>query len=126
MTVFSKGTNSASQLLALSQIGYSTLGLDWCVTARDARLATEGKVALQGNLDPTVLLGGKDAIKREVRNLVWGKDGYFTCAKEGFGGGWIVNLGHGITPGVPTESMRYFLERVRKECEKKSAEEEEE
>lgn len=74
-------------------------------------------------MDPAILHAGRPAIKREVRRLVWGKDGFFTLANEGLGGGWIVNLGHGITPGVPPEDMRYFLERVRAECAKKTAEE---
>lgn len=120
MTVFAKGTNSSSQLAALSSCGYSTVGLDWCITPRDARIATGGRVALQGNLDPAVLHSGRDAIKREVRELIWGKDGWLTIAHEGMKGGWIVNLGHGITPGVPPEDARYLLERIRIECAKKS------
>jgi uroporphyrinogen decarboxylase len=123
MTVFAKGTNSPAQLSSLSSIGYSTVGLDWGITPRAAREATQGRVALQGNLDPPVLHAGRDAIKREVREMVWGKDGFLTCAVEGMKGGWIVNLGHGITPGVDPEDMRYFLKRVRAECAKKSADE---
>lgn len=122
MTVFAKGANSAAQLSALSTAGYDTVGLDWHVTPRFAREATGGRVCLQGNLDPSVLLAGKDAIKREVRRLVWGEDGFLTCAREGIKGGWIVNLGHGITPGVdPVNGMGYFLQRVRAECSKQSA-----
>lgn len=124
MTVFAKGANTQRQLSALSSIGYSTVGLDWTVTPRDARNFTQGRVALQGNCDPSVLHGGQDAIKREVRELVWGNNGFLTCAQEGLKGGWIVNLGHGITPGVDPESgMRYFLQRVRAECKKRSADE---
>ncbi|KAK4057971.1 Uroporphyrinogen decarboxylase in heme biosynthesis [Microbotryomycetes sp. JL221] len=127
MTVFAKGANSASQLAALSTSGYDTVGLDWHVTPRFAREATAGRVCLQGNLDPSVLLAGKQAIKREVRQLVWGEDGFLTCAKEGMTGGWIVNLGHGITPGVDAvDGMGYFLQRVRAECRKKKAEDEDE
>lgn len=124
MTVFAKGTNAPSQLASLSSIGYSTVGLDWGITPRAAREATGGRVALQGNLDPPVLHTSRESIKREVRELVWGKDGFLTCAKEGLTGGWIVNLGHGITPGVdPVNGMGYFLQRVRAECAKKSADE---
>ncbi|GAA5841460.1 hypothetical protein JCM11251_007145 [Rhodosporidiobolus azoricus] len=122
MTVFAKGAHSPKQLSDLSQIGYQTVGLDWTVKARYAREHTAGRVALQGNADPSVLLGGREAIKREVRELTWGEDGFLTCAKEGIKGGWIVNLGHGITPGVDPEDARYFLERVRAECAKKSRE----
>lgn len=127
MTVFAKGANTPEQLSSLASIGYSTVGLDWTITPRAARIATKGHdVALQGNCDPSVLHGGKPAIKREVRRLVWGPDGFLTCALEGLKGGWIVNLGHGITPGVdPENGMRYFLQRVRIECAKKSPDEEE-
>ena len=69
MTVFAKGIHAPSQLLALASCGYSTVGIDWGITPRAARLATQGKVALQGNLDPPVLHAGRDAIRREVREL---------------------------------------------------------
>ncbi|SDA03092.1 BZ3500_MvSof-1268-A1-R1_Chr7-1g09254 [Microbotryum saponariae] len=121
MTVFAKGTNAAPQLSALASIGYSTVGLDWGITPRAAREATGGKVALQGNMDPPILHSGLESIKREVRQLVWGPDGFLTCAREGMKGGWIVNLGHGITPGVDPDHMKYFLQRVRAECAKKNA-----
>ncbi|GAA5964847.1 hypothetical protein JCM3765_005800 [Sporobolomyces pararoseus] len=123
MTVFAKGATTPQQLSDLSQSGYETVGLDWTVTPRFAREHTGSRVALQGNMDPSVLLGGQPAIKDEVRRLTWGPDGFLTCAKEGIEGGWIVNLGHGITPGVKPEDARYFLERVRKECSKKSKDE---
>jgi len=118
MTVFAKGASPA-QLSSLSKIGYQTVGLDWKTSARTAREATGGRVALQGNLDPAYLHAGRDAIRRGVEEMCWGKDGFLTCAKEGMAGGWVVNLGHGITPGVPPDDMKYFLECVREECAKK-------
>ena len=124
MTVFAKGATSPAQLSALSQSGYQTVGLDWTVSPRFARTHTQSRVALQGNVDPSVLLGGREAIKAEVRRVAWGPDGFLTCAAEGTEGGWIVNLGHGITPGVDPEDARYFLERVRRECAKKSVDDE--
>jgi len=124
MTVFAKGATTPQQLSDLSESGYETVGLDWTVTPRYAREHTHSKVALQGNMDPSVLLGGQEAIKEEVRRLTWGPGGFLTVAKEGVEGGWIVNLGHGITPGVKPDDARYFLERVRKECSKKDKDEE--
>ena len=123
MTVFAKGRNAPAELLALASSGYSTVGLDWGITPRAARIATQGKVALQGNFDPPILHAGQDAIKRQVREMVWGEEGYYTAAKEGLDGGWICNLGHGITPGVDPEDLRYFLTRVRAECAKKDKDE---
>jgi uroporphyrinogen decarboxylase len=105
MILFAKGANYALGFLAENS-GYDVLGLDWLIDPEEARRAVGDKVALQGNLDPNVLYGGKDAIETAVKRM---------C--EGFGkgkGGWIANLGHGITPGVDPEDLRWFFECVRK------------
>jgi len=105
MTVFAKGANSSLKLLA-EQGGYDVLGLDWCIDPVEARRIVGEKVALQGNMDPNVLYGGRDAIEAAVKRMSEG----FKSSK----GGWIANLGHGITPGVDPEDMRWFLECVHK------------
>ncbi|KAI5122129.1 hypothetical protein M0805_000777 [Coniferiporia weirii] len=114
MTLFAKGAHQPETLASLAAHGgYDTLGLDWCITPAAARAAIGDKIALQGNLDPNVLYGGRVAIEREVRRM---------CAEFRVAGGgsdgapraWIANLGHGITPGVDPEDMRYFLECVHK------------
>ncbi|TBU32161.1 uroporphyrinogen decarboxylase [Dichomitus squalens] len=107
MTLFPKGANSQIALCA-EKAGYDVVSIDWCIDPADARRAAGYKVALQGNLDPNVLYGGRDAIEREVKRMA-----------ERFRGGkkakaWIANLGHGITPGVDPEDMRWFLECVHK------------
>ena len=107
MTLFAKGANHALSVLA-GEGGYDVLGIDWGIEPSEARRIVGDKVALQGNLDPNLLYGGRDAIEREVKRM---------C--EGFrvGGrvkGWIANLGHGITPGVDPEDLRWFFECVRK------------
>ena len=107
LTLFPKGANSQVALCA-EKAGYDVVGIDWCIDPVDARRAAGDKVALQGNLDPNVLYGGRDAIEREVKRM----------AERFKGGGkakaWIANLGHGITPGVDPEDMRWFLECVHK------------
>ena len=102
MTVFAKGAWYALDQLCDS--GYETVGLDWlhdpAVAARTAR----GRVTLQGNADPGVLYGSHESITRVVEAMV-----------QGFGGGkqrWIVNLGHGITPGVDPENLKFFFEEI--------------
>ncbi|KAG8961768.1 Uroporphyrinogen decarboxylase in heme biosynthesis [Tulasnella sp. 419] len=111
MTLFAKGANHALSLLA-AESGYDTLGLDWVIDPVEAIKVTGGpkrRVALQGNIDPNILYGGRDAIEREVKRMA-----------EGFknGGrrprGWIANLGHGITPGVDPDDLKWFLECVHK------------
>lgn len=86
MTVFAKGAWYA--LDALCDSGYDVVGLDWLHDPAEARRIARGRVVLQGNADPGVLYGGKEAITTVVADMV-----------KGFGGGkqgWIANLGHGI------------------------------
>jgi len=105
LILFPKGANSSLKNIAQTS-GYDVIGLDWCVEPSVARETVGPSVALQGNLDPNVLYGGREAIEREVKR---------TC--ESFKGGeetkaWIANLGHGITPGVDPEDLRFFFECV--------------
>ncbi|ODN85900.1 uroporphyrinogen decarboxylase [Cryptococcus wingfieldii CBS 7118] len=109
ITLFAKGANAPStyRLLADPAVtGYDTLGLDWTVDPVEIRQLVGQKVNLQGNFDPTVLYGGREGIEKEVER----QSGRWLEA----GGGWIANLGHGITPGVKTEDMGWFLECVHK------------
>lgn len=70
--------------------------------------ATQGhRIALQGNLDPSVLFAGKEAIRDQVDKMLRAKRGGF-----GGSGAYIANLGQGITPGVDPEDLRYFLRCV--------------
>ena len=105
MTLFAKGANESLEFLA-KNAGYDTLGLDWCIDPEKARALVGDKVALQGNMDPIMLYAGRDAIEATVKRMCKG----FRAGK----GGWIANLGHGITPGVDPEDMRWFLECVHK------------
>lgn len=107
MTLFAKSANYALELLA-EHAGYDVLGLDWCIDPAKARKLVGGKVALQGNLDPNLLYGGKDAIEREVKRMC---EGFRVGGKTK---AWIANLGHGITPQVDPEDLRWFFECVHK------------
>jgi uroporphyrinogen decarboxylase len=102
MTVFAKG--SWYGLQDLSESNYEVVSLDWTIDPAYAREMTNDKVALQGNMDPTVLYGGFDAIREIATKMVhsFGKD-----AKH------IANLGHGILPTVDPEALRVYLETVQ-------------
>jgi uroporphyrinogen decarboxylase len=105
MTLFAKGANHALDFLA-ENAGYDVLGLDWVIDPAKARAIVGDKVALQGNMDPNLLYGGKHAIEEAVKRM-----------SESFRagpGGWIANLGHGITPGVDPEDLKWFFECVHK------------
>jgi uroporphyrinogen decarboxylase len=108
LILFAKGANAPASLAAAAATGYDVLGLDWCVVPEDVR-AVAPKRALQGNLDPARLYGGREAIENGVRQM---------CATFRVGGsppkGWIANLGHGITPGVDPDALKWFFECVHK------------
>jgi uroporphyrinogen decarboxylase len=107
LTLFAKGANASLGLTA-KESGFDVLSLDWLVSPSVAVSEVSGHVALQGNIDPNVLYGGKEATEREVKRMCEGfKQGGKTKA-------WIANLGHGITPGVDPEDLKWFLECVHK------------
>ena len=99
--LFSKGCNT--QLEALADSGCDALGVDWTVTLSEARRRVGDRVALQGNLDPSILLAEKEVIRREVRK---------TLESFGPGEGHVFNLGHGITPDVDPDHLQALIEAV--------------
>jgi len=106
MILFAKGVNTS--LSTLKDAGYDTLGLDWCIEPSVARGLVGDNVALQGNVDPNILYGGNEAIERETKRMCESfKNGGPTRA-------WIANLGHGITPEVDPEALRFYLQCVHK------------
>jgi uroporphyrinogen decarboxylase len=99
--LFSKG--AARHLAALADTGCTGLGVDWTIDLADARAAVNGKVALQGNLDPAILRASPEVIRREVRAVM---DSY------GNHPGHVFNLGHGITPEVDPEHVKVLVNEV--------------
>ncbi|MFM2435520.1 MAG: hypothetical protein RL063_1501 [Pseudomonadota bacterium] len=100
--VFTKG--GALWLEAQAEIGADALGLDWAVDIGSARQRVGDKVALQGNLDPAILLSTPEAIEREVAKVL---------KSYGHGNGHVFNLGHGITQWTPPENAAAMLAAVR-------------
>jgi len=108
LTLFPKGANQSFPLIS-STAGYDVIGLDWCIEPRTARDLVGPGITLQGNLDPNVLYGGKEAIEREVKKMCESFRGSQSKTEA-----WIANLGHGITPGVNPDDLRFFFECVHK------------
>jgi len=100
--VFTKG--GGLWLEAQAGIGADVLGLDWTVDIGEARKRVGDKVALQGNLDPAVLLSTPEAIEKEVAAIL---------ASYGHGHGHVFNLGHGITQWTPPANAEAMLAAVR-------------
>jgi uroporphyrinogen decarboxylase len=99
--VFSKGCNT--HLEALADTGCSALGLDWTISLQEARRRVGDRVALQGNLDPAVLLCKPDVIRQQASN---------TLSSFGQGDGHVFNLGHGITPNVDPDDLDILIRAV--------------
>ncbi len=93
-------------LKQIADCGCQVVGLDWTIDIGDARKLIGDRVALQGNLDPTILYAPPDVIRKEVRNIL---------AKFGKGSGHIFNLGHGILPDTPVEHVKEFVKAVKEE-----------
>lgn len=99
--LFTKGGDKWLEKMAAS--GCDALGVDWLITLKEARQRVGQQVALQGNLNPEILLRSPDIIRTEVQNVL---------SSFGPGNGHIFNLGHGITPDVPPEHVAVLVDAV--------------
>ncbi|MEW5864687.1 MAG: uroporphyrinogen decarboxylase [Pseudomonadota bacterium] len=100
--LFTRG--GGSWLEAMAESGCDAVSLDWTVDPRDARRRIGHRVALQGNLDPSVLLAPPENARAEARRIL-----------EAFGPapGHVFNVGHGISPLADPDSVAAVVEEVR-------------
>ena len=91
--------NGAHLLSTLARAGANVLSVDWRTDLAEARAKLGARIALQGNVDPAVLLNSEEQIQCAVREAI---------SKTG-GVGHILNLGHGILPQTPVENARAFV-----------------
>jgi len=94
-------TKASSHLLpAVARSGANVLSVDWRVNLREFREELGPHIALQGNVDPTVLFGPQEKIRSATLETI--------AALRGEG--HILNLGHGILPNTPVENAKFFIE----------------
>jgi uroporphyrinogen decarboxylase len=88
----------------MMESGCSAVGLDWTSDPRAARRLAAGRIALQGNLDPAALFAPPERVREAVRKVV-----------DSFGRepGHVFNLGHGLQPRTPVESVAALVDEVR-------------
>jgi uroporphyrinogen decarboxylase len=97
------GTDTAHLLALQRQAGGDVIGLDWRIPLDEGwRRLGEG-VAVQGNLDPTALFAPRERLLAKADDVL---------ARAGGRPGHIFNLGHGVLPGTPVESVRALIEHV--------------
>ena len=97
--------NGATLLDQSLTSGADMLGLDWRVNLDDAAKMVDGKVSLQGNMDPLALFLPADKLEERVANVLKQAEG---CR------GHVFNLGHGIVPQTDPEKAKLLVELVHK------------
>lgn len=97
------GTGTSTLLELQRDAGGSVIGVDWRLPLDEAQRRLGSGVALQGNLDPMLLLAPWPVLEQRVRDVL----------ERGRGAaGHIFNLGHGIVPETPPEAVRRVVELV--------------
>jgi len=101
VVLFTKGAGPRLEMMTAT--GCDALGVDWTTDLADARRYTGDRVALQGNLDPSVLYAPPEAIAAQTRRVL---------QSFGNGPGHVFNLGHGIHPDINPEHVSAMLAAV--------------
>jgi len=102
--LFTKG--GGQWLQSMADTGCHCLGIDWTVDIGAARKQVGDRVALQGNMDPSVLRGTDASIEAEVGAIL---------RSYGAGSGHIFNLGHGITPDIDPKKVKILVDAVQEQ-----------
>jgi len=95
--------NGGQWLSAMADTGCDALGVDWTMNMADARALVKDRVALQGNLDPSVLYGSPESIRIEVKKVL---------SSYGDAPGHVFNLGHGIHQFVNPDHLGVMVDAV--------------
>ena len=107
---------AAGWVEACTETGADVIGLDWRIGLDAARARVGTEVALQGNLDPTILLGSRSLIRQRTRGVLRAARGLTSGDLDAAPGpaiGHIFNLGHGILPQTPPDHARLLVDSVR-------------
>lgn len=99
------GTETTAILKDMRRTGAEVIGLDWRVRLDDGWAQLGHDCAVQGNLDPAVLLANWPTVREHAQRVL---------DYAGGRSGHIFNLGHGILPGTPVENVRDLADFVRK------------
>lgn len=101
VTLFTK--NGGQWIEQIADTGCDAIGLDWTIDIKEAKARVGSRVALQGNMDPSMLYASPERIRQEVSTILEG---------FGTGNGHVFNLGHGIHLDVPPENAKVFVDAV--------------
>jgi uroporphyrinogen decarboxylase len=96
------GVGTGELLGDMSRSGADVLGIDWRVPIDEARIRTQGRVVLQGNLDPSALLAPWKVVEERTLDVL----------ARGGGVGHVFNLGHGVLPDTQPETLQRLVDFV--------------
>ncbi|MFC7680862.1 uroporphyrinogen decarboxylase [Paenibacillus sp. GCM10028914] len=95
--IYFPGVSSGELLPTLTNLQADVIGLDWRVSISEGRNRLNGRFAVQGNLDPTVLTGPMEVIKQYAKDII----------DQGIQEpGFVFNLGHGLFPEASLDKLR--------------------
>jgi uroporphyrinogen decarboxylase len=97
------GTGTGHLLAIQREAGGDVIGVDWRTPLDEAWRLLGGEAAVQGNLDPTLLLGPRERLLARVDDVLGRAAGRR---------GHVFNVGHGILPGTPVENVKAVVEHV--------------
>jgi len=106
LILFGKG--NGPYVAELADSGTEAVGVDWTISLEQAARAANGRVALQGNLDPATLYAEPEAITGEVQRAL---DSY-AAGNNGSPIGHVFNLGHGMSPDMNPEHVKHLVDTV--------------
>lgn len=95
--------NGGQWLSDMTESGCDALGVDWTTSLADARVLVQDRVALQGNMDPSILYASPERIREEVKQVL---------ASYGSGTGHVFNLGHGIHQTIEPDHVKVLVDAV--------------
>lgn len=103
------GVGTGHLLKLMRDAGGDAVGVDHRIPLDEAWTTIGHERAIQGNLDPAVLLGPWDAVERKARDIL---------ARAGGRAGHVFNLGHGVLPDTPVDHLRRLTDLVHAETER--------
>ena len=109
--VFTEG--GGAWLEAIAATGCDAVGVDWTVDIGQARARIGHLCALQGNLDPAVLLAGREVVRSEARRIL--RSFGLPRNADGTWAGHVFNLGHGISRFTPVDAVATLVQTVHEE-----------
>lgn len=103
-------TCTAGYIELLAEAGGEVMGLDWRIDLAQAWRRLDYRTAVQGNLDPSVLLAPREVIRKETEHIIRSVEGR---------PGHIFNLGHGVLPQTPEDNVAFLVDLVHSLTEAK-------